>query len=142
MSRLQNTNLGRTVEKILGRVKKEKRERVSEEVPSGTITPPSSTPPSTSQKVYLKAFPLKSIQDVELIKKEVSSGNIVISRVGPLAKKSVDDVKLAVSELCEFAESIGGDIARLGEERIVITPSFVKIWREKAGTFETDSTVA
>jgi len=139
---LQNTNLGRTVEKILGKIKKEKREMVSEEVPSGMITPSSSTPSITSQKVYLKAFPLKSIQDVELIKKEVNSGNIIIARVSPLAKKSVDDVKLAVSELCEFAESIGGDIARLGEERIVITPSSIKIWREKAGTFETDSTVA
>jgi hypothetical protein len=29
-----------------------------------------------------------------------------------------------------FAESIGGDIARLGEERIVICPANVKIWRE------------
>jgi len=28
-------------------------------------------------------------------------------------------------------ESIGGDIARLGEERVVVCPSNVRIWREK-----------
>jgi SepF-like predicted cell division protein (DUF552 family) len=32
----------------------------------------------------------------------------------------------------EFTQSVGGDIARLGEERVVITPAFIRIWREKA----------
>ena len=57
--------------------------------------------------------------------------NILIARVDPLAEKSIEEVKRAVAELCEFTDQIGGDIARLGEERVVITPSFVKIWREK-----------
>jgi len=52
-------------------------------------------------------------------------------KVSPLAKKSIDDVKRAVSELLEFTQHVGGDIARLGEERVVITPSFITIWREK-----------
>ncbi len=88
-----------------------------------------SLPPST--KVYLKAFPLRSLEDVEKVKREVESGNILILRVEPLARKSIEDVKKAVSELCDFAQAVGGDIARLGEERIVITPPFVEIWREK-----------
>jgi len=138
---LQNSNLGRTVEKILSRIKKEKRGQIPEETPSGTTTPPGSTAPSMPEKVYLKALPLRSIEDVDVIKQEVSSGNIVITRVSQLAKKNVDDVRRAVSDLCEFTESVGGDIARLGEERIVVTPSFVKIWREKADAFEGDSTV-
>jgi SepF-like predicted cell division protein (DUF552 family) len=66
-----------------------------------------------------------------VIKREVKSGNILILRVGPLARKSVEDVKRAVSELYEFTQLVGGDIARLGEERVVITPSFIRIWREK-----------
>ncbi|TLY10071.1 MAG: DUF552 domain-containing protein, partial [Thaumarchaeota archaeon] len=32
-------------------------------------------------------------------------------------------------QLYEFATAIGGDIARLGDERVVITPPGVKIWR-------------
>jgi len=82
-------------------------------------------------KTYLKAMPLRGLSDLDTIKNDVTSGNIVILRVTPLANKSIEDVKRAVNELCEFAESISGDIARLGEERIVICPSKVRIWREK-----------
>ncbi|MEM2939221.1 MAG: cell division protein SepF, partial [Candidatus Bathyarchaeia archaeon] len=77
--------------------------------------------------------------DLEKIKSEVKSGNILIIKVEPLAEKSIEDVKRAISELSEFVESIGGDIARLGEERIVLTPPNVQIWKEKSPT--TTSTV-
>lgn len=83
-------------------------------------------------KVYLKALPLRTLDDVKVVKREVKSGNILILKVSPLASKSVEDVKRAVSELCDFIKLIGGDIARLGEERVVLTPSFVRIWRKKA----------
>jgi SepF-like predicted cell division protein (DUF552 family) len=84
-----------------------------------------------SGKTYLKAMPLRDLSDLEVVKNEVKSGNIVILRITPLANKSIDDVKRAVDELCDFIESIGGDIARLGEERVVICPSSIRIWREK-----------
>ena len=84
-----------------------------------------------SGKTYLKALPLRELSDIDLVKAEVKSGNILILRITPLAGKSIDDVKRAVNELTEFVESTGGDIARLGEERIVICPPNVKIWREK-----------
>ncbi len=82
-------------------------------------------------KTYLKAMPLRELSDLDSVKNEVNSGNIMILRITPLANKSIDDVKRAVNELCEFVESVGGDIARLGEERVVICPPSVKIWREK-----------
>jgi SepF-like predicted cell division protein (DUF552 family) len=82
-------------------------------------------------KTYLKAMPLSDLSDLDLIKTEVKAGNILILRITSLANKSIDDVKRAVNELCEFTETIGGDIARLGEERVVVCPQSVKIWREK-----------
>jgi hypothetical protein len=84
-----------------------------------------------SGKTYLKAVPLRELADLDNIKAEVKAGNILILRITPLANKSIEDVKRAVNELCEFAESINGDIARLGEERVVVCPPNVKIWREK-----------
>jgi len=83
----------------------------------------------SSSQTFLKAMPLRDLTDLEVIKSEVQSGNIVILKITPLASKSVEDVKKAVSELCAFVESIGGDIARLGEERVVVCPPHVKIWR-------------
>ncbi|MBE0519829.1 cell division protein SepF [Candidatus Bathyarchaeota archaeon] len=79
----------------------------------------------------MKAMPLRDLADLDIVKSEVTSGNIMILRVTPLADKSIEDVKRAINELCEFVESISGDIARLGEERVVICPSDVRIWREK-----------
>jgi SepF-like predicted cell division protein (DUF552 family) len=76
-------------------------------------------------------MPLKELSDLENIKTEVKNGNIIILRVTPLAGKSIEDVKTAVNDLYQFAESIGGDIARLGEERVVICPKTIRIWREK-----------
>jgi len=84
-----------------------------------------------SGRTYLKAMPLRDLSELDAVKSEIKSGNIMILRITPLASKSIDDVKRAVNELCEFVESIGGDIARLGEERVVICPSSVRIWREK-----------
>jgi SepF-like predicted cell division protein (DUF552 family) len=87
---------------------------------------------SSPSKTYLKAMPLRDLSDLDRMKDEVKSGNIVIVRITPLATKSIEDVKRAVNQLSEFVESVGGDIARLGEERVVICPQNVRIWREKA----------
>lgn len=87
---------------------------------------------SVSGKTFLKAMPLRDLSELDAVKNEVNSGNILILRITPLANKNLDDVKRAVNELSEFTESVGGDIARLGEERVVICPPNVRIWREKA----------
>jgi SepF-like predicted cell division protein (DUF552 family) len=87
----------------------------------------------TEKKAYFKAMPLRSLEDVEVIKHELSLGNFLVLKITPLARKSVEDVKKAVNELYAFTQSIGGDIARLGEERIVVVPSSVKIWRQETG---------
>ncbi len=101
---------------ILRKPKREEKEAEAKE-PSG--------------KTYLKAMPLRDLSDLDDVKNQVKTGNILILRITPLADKSIEDVKRAVNELCEFAESVGGDIARLGEERVVICPPNVRIWREK-----------
>lgn len=83
----------------------------------------------TKETVYLKALSLKSLEELPGIKDDVNKRMIIILRITPLAQKDVEELKKAVEELYQFSVSIGGDIARLGEERIVITPPGVKIWR-------------
>ena len=112
----------------------EKIEPEQEQPPEEPVPPPVEAKPETvesTSKTYLKAMPLKDLSDVENVKTEVRNGNIIILRVTPLASKSIEDVKNAVNELYQFTESISGDIARLGEERVVICPKSIRIWREK-----------
>ncbi len=83
----------------------------------------------SQEDMLLKALQLRGAEDLPKIKEDVAKRTIVILRVTPLAQKSVEELKTAVEQLYEFSTSIGGDIARLGEERIVITPPGVRIWR-------------
>jgi SepF-like predicted cell division protein (DUF552 family) len=125
----------------LGIFRKSKKEEdpKMEEKPTTSTTSPNPNPTVqeysendvTDNKTYLKAMPLRDLADLEAIKNEVNNGNILILRITPLANKSIEDVKSAVNELYEFTEATGGDIARLGEERIVICPPKIRIWREK-----------
>ena len=84
--------------------------------------------------VLLKAFPLKSMEEIQQIKSDVKNRTIVILKITPLAQKNIEELKRAIEELTDFTLSFGGDIARLGEERIVITPPRVKIWRGEKST--------
>src|SRR2546425_3194978 len=86
--------------------------------------------------IYVKALPLQELDDVETIKGEVRTGNILIVRITPLARKSVEETKLAITELTDYTKSLGGDIARLGEERIVITPAGERGWGKEAAPAE------
>lgn len=124
---MAKSDLRKMIEKIVG---KEKREEVEEkEVREIKAEEASQKEPSI---IYLKALSLHSLDDLEKIKSEIKSGNILIIKITPLLEKNVEDVKRAIGELGEFIESIGGDIARLGEERIVLTPQNVRIWKERA----------
>jgi len=88
--------------------------------------------PSIQRPIYVKAYPLRDPTDVPRIKAEIIEGNILIVKITPIAKRSVEETKSAISELVDFIKSIQGDIARLGEERIVMTPPTVKVWRGRS----------
>jgi uncharacterized protein len=79
--------------------------------------------------IYLKAITLKNISEVSEIKKDAKKEMIIILRVTPLAHKDVEQLRKAIDDLYKYVQSSGGDIARLGEERVVITPPSVKIWK-------------
>ena len=118
------SDLGKVFERVFHRGKKNEEVKPPESLSTQERS-------NLAEKMYLKAFPLRKLSDVDLVKQEVNSGNIMILKISPLAAKSIEDVKRAVNELCEFTQTVGGDIARLGEERVVVTPSAVRIWREK-----------
>jgi SepF-like predicted cell division protein (DUF552 family) len=79
--------------------------------------------------VYLKAITLRDQSDIAVVKEDIKKHMILIIRVTPLAQKDLEQLRKIVEDLYSYTQSAGGDIARLGEERIVITPPGVKIWR-------------
>ena len=77
---------------------------------------------------YLKAITIRDPSDIHTIKEDIKKGMILILRVTPLAQKDVEKLRKIVEELYVIARDSGADIARLGEERIVVTPPRIKIW--------------
>ncbi|HEY6534755.1 MAG TPA: cell division protein SepF [Candidatus Nitrosocosmicus sp.] len=80
--------------------------------------------------IYLKTFTLRSINDIDEIKSDINKHMILIIRITPLAQKDVGDLRIVVEDLYNSINNLGGDISRLGEERIIITPPNVKIWHK------------
>ncbi len=78
---------------------------------------------------YLKAITIRDPSDIHSIKEDIKKEMILILRVTPLAQKDVDELRKVVEDLYKIAKDFGADIARLGEERIIITPPDVKIWK-------------
>ena len=82
---------------------------------------------------YVKAIPLDDIDDVSTIKKELDVGNVCIVNVLPLFMKicpteDLSEMRKIVDELRDYAFSIGGDVARIGNKRLILAPSCIKIW--------------
>ena len=81
------------------------------------------------QETYVKAITIRDPSDIHTIKEDVKKGMILILRVTPLAQKDVEKLRKVVEELYVIARDSNADIARLGDERIIVTPPGVKIWK-------------
>ena len=80
---------------------------------------------------YLKAITIRDPSDIHSIKEDIKKNMILILRVTPLAQKDVEQLRKVVEELYSIAKNSGADIARLGEERIIVAPPHVKIWKPR-----------
>ena len=82
-----------------------------------------------AETIYLKAVTVRDYSDIDMIKKDIKMGMILIVRVGPMAQKNLDELRRLVEDLYTTARQEDADIARLGEERILVTPVGVQIWK-------------
>ena len=77
--------------------------------------------------MWVKNLVLEEVVDIEKISSELRKGNVVLVNIAPLYKKNTIKLRQAVSELKGTIGEINGDIARLSEQRLLVTPSGVKI---------------
>jgi uncharacterized protein len=76
----------------------------------------------------LRAITLEDEDDVPFIKGEIINKTILVLRVTHLAHKNIEELRKVLEEIYESVKDSGGSIARLGDERVIITPDTVKIW--------------
>ncbi|MFP3283134.1 MAG: cell division protein SepF [Nitrososphaeria archaeon] len=87
---------------------------------------------SEGQKVlyYVTSYSIRAEEDVRKVKEDVRNNFIVILRITPLLERGRDVTIKVINQIYEYVISMGGDMARLGEDRIVLTPPGVRVWRE------------
>lgn len=86
---------------------------------------------SAGKKVSVRLFVINEFSDVKQVLDGLRQGNtIALLNVAPLKNKNVLELKRLVSKIKKTAEAIEGDVAGLGSDYVVATPSFARIHRE------------
>ena len=104
-------------------LKKEQEEEIGEyaELPMEGEAEP------TSMKIIVDK--LEGYASVDKIMRHVRNGNIVIVRIKEMKDTNMDELKHAVGKLRNACANVDGDVAGVGDEWIVVTPSTVRIQR-------------
>lgn len=79
---------------------------------------------------YVKPVSLQNEQDVQLIQQELQKKNIILLNIAEMEKRP-NTLKGIVDSLKTYVDKINGDIARLDNEKILLTPAKVKIIKSK-----------
>jgi len=79
---------------------------------------------------YVKPVALEQQEDLVQIKNELAQGNIVLMNIKEMSKRP-NTLKSIVDDLKAHVEKLNGDIARIDDEKILLTPKKIKIIKTK-----------
>ena len=79
---------------------------------------------------YVKPIALQMDSDLKLVEEELKQKNIVLLNISPMARNATK-LKVAVGDLRAFIHGINGDIAKIDEDKILLTPQNVKIVKSR-----------
>ncbi len=84
------------------------------------------------QKVLVRAYTLNEFSDIKPVLHDLREGYIIcFVNIKPLKEKDVVELKRAISKFKSAIETLGGDIAGVSEDWIIITPAFAEIDKSK-----------
>ncbi|MCD6414571.1 MAG: cell division protein SepF [Candidatus Diapherotrites archaeon] len=81
--------------------------------------------------MWVRPYVIEDLEDIPAIDNDLDKGNIVILNVEPLYKRNTIKLKQAISKIKSHATEIDGDIARLSEYKLLVTPKGVKVAKVK-----------
>ena len=75
---------------------------------------------------YVKPLSLETDADISVVEGELKSRNVVLLNIAPFMRNPAK-LKESLSKLTSIAASIDGDIARISEDKVILTPGRMKI---------------
>ncbi len=83
-------------------------------------------------KILVRPFTINDFEDIKPILDSLREGyTIALINIKPLKDKDLIELKRAINKLKKTTDAIEGEIAGFGEDYIVVTPSFAKIYKGK-----------
>ncbi len=79
---------------------------------------------------YIKPFSLQQESDVQAIEAELQKKNIILLNISELNKRP-NTRNAILDEIRNYITKINGDIARIDQDKIILTPTKVKIIKSK-----------
>jgi SepF-like predicted cell division protein (DUF552 family) len=87
----------------------------------------------TRSKVVVRPFNLEEFEDVKGILDALREGHtIALINIQPLKEKDLVELKRAINKLRKTCEAVDGDIAGFGENYIVATPYFARVYKNRS----------
>ncbi|MFH0949052.1 MAG: cell division protein SepF [Candidatus Aenigmatarchaeota archaeon] len=86
--------------------------------------------PKEKKVVNIQIDKLMDASDADRILKKVRDGNIVFVKIKEMKDKDVGELKRSIEKIKRTCVATNGDIAGVGEDYLIITPSFAKVLRE------------
>ncbi|MHC1624611.1 MAG: cell division protein SepF [Methermicoccaceae archaeon] len=85
---------------------------------------------SAPASMYVKIADLVSLNDISEVKRQVYENNVVIVNMGPMGSDKLARERI-IRDLKSIVEDVGGDIVGIGDGQLILTPSGVKVDRNK-----------
>src|SRR3989344_1138044 len=83
-------------------------------------------------KLMVRPFVIEEFEHIKPILDSLREGHtIALINIKPLKDKDLVELKRAINKLKKTCDAVEGDIAGFGEDYIVATPTFAKIYRNK-----------
>lgn len=106
--------------------------RFSEEMGEDYLEIDTEKETSQKAKISVRPFIIQDFADIKPALDSIREGyTIALVNIKPLKDRDMVELKRAVSKIKKTCDAIDGDIAGFGDDWIVVTPSFAKIYREQ-----------
>ena len=73
---------------------------------------------------------LDKYANVDSIIRKIKEGHIVIAKIKDLKESNEEELRHSITKIKTVCDSLNGDIAGVGEEWIIVTPSIASVSRE------------
>lgn len=121
----------RAIKKIFEKPKDVSPE-IAKEVPVLEVEDSTVAPDLEVEPIFVKSVELKDPVEVQEVSEEVRRGNIVVADIEEILRQDPGELRRTVEQLKEVARKLGGDIGKLTDTKVIITPKFIKIQFRRA----------